>query len=116
MRPRLRIFHKIREGYETYAFKCPACNEEHCFNFTWGFDGNFEMPTVSPSILTTFWRMPENASFENVPLGTRHPDAKEIKCHSWITAGKIKFFNDCTHDFIKNIEVDLPEYEPDELL
>lgn len=71
-------------------FLCPACEVYHSFNSSWKFDGDFENPTVMPSLLVT-----------------GGADAN-YRCHSFITEGKIKFLDDCSHS-MKNQLVDLPE-------
>lgn len=48
----------------------------------WSFNGNYERPTFSPSI--------------KVEIG-HYPDPSDI-CHSFVTDGKIKYLNDCTHE------------------
>lgn len=76
----------ISETECQYFFMCPACNETHAFNQTWEFNGDYELPTISPSLLVTGYGFDGNKN--SVP----------IICHSWITKGKIKFFKDCSHD------------------
>jgi hypothetical protein len=49
----------------------------------WEFDGNFERPTFSPSLLVTC---------------PGHADPKHRICHSYIRGGFWQFLNDCTHD------------------
>ncbi len=46
---------------------------------TWGFDGNLELPTLTPSILTR----------------TNRPEP--FVCHSFLKAGVFQFLGDCTH-------------------
>lgn len=73
-----------------YVFECPGCGCLHFFqtgqpskltNIIWGFNGNMDKPTVTPSILvTSTWQ------------------GKETRCHSFIKDGHIQFLNDCTHE------------------
>jgi hypothetical protein len=62
------------------AFYCPGCKRYHTINVdgsqypTWTFNGDYDKPTVSPSILI--------------------PGC----CHSFITNGKIQFLSDCKHE------------------
>lgn len=59
----------------------------------WGFNGDLERPTLSPSILgRTTW------GEERVPL----------VCHSFVRDGRIEFLADCTH-MLAGQTVDLPE-------
>ena len=78
------------------AFKCPGCGSMHVINTdatdrpAWGFNGNYDAPTFTPSILA--WR-------------DANPDAidgfeeyrKPYRCHSFVTDGNIQFLGDCTH-------------------
>jgi len=86
------------KGVQAYRFLCPGCHERdndgshlhgwHTFNDTWTYNGDGENPTVSPSILLT-----------------RHDGHV---CHSFITDGKIRFLDDCTHS-LAGKTVELPE-------
>ncbi len=64
---------------DRYTFNCPGCKEHHVFNNTWKFNGDYEKPTVTPSLLVT----------NGNPL---------YRCHSFITDGRIQFLSDCTHE------------------
>ncbi len=69
-----------------YALYCPGCKSHHCYytekknslGATWTFNGDFENPTFEPSMLSK---------------------ADSFICHSFVTDGKIRFLNDCTHEF-----------------
>ena len=50
----------------------------------WGWNGNTQHPTFSPSILT------------RIPWG---PERKEIVNHVFIRDGLISYLSDCTHEF-----------------
>lgn len=69
-----------------WLIDCPGCGMSHLFDNRWNFNGDVDKPTFTPSMLA---RWPEN----NV-------------CHSFVTDGKIKFLNDCTHD-LKGQEVEM---------
>ncbi len=71
-----------KDGSKWYGFYCPGCQHSHHFTDGWTFNGDFEKPTVSPSIL--------------VNQGRVNPTAHV--CHSFIRDGKIQFLGDCTHD------------------
>ena len=49
--------------------------------YRWGFNGDMERPTFSPSVLTT---MPVN-------------DRQAFTCHKFIRDGRIEFLSDCSH-------------------
>lgn len=40
-----------RENGEVLKFYCQGCKQLHRVNNLWGFNGNYEKPTLSPSIL-----------------------------------------------------------------
>ena len=72
---------------------CPACGFEHSFNVnlygdgpaqqhTWEFDGNYDSPTFSPSMLSN-----------KEQIDSHHP-----LCHSFVKAGVWEFLADCTHE------------------
>ena len=73
---------------------CPACGFEHKFcvdpdgtgrhgtRDVWTFDGNYDRPTFSPSMLAN-----KNRQEDHHPL-----------CHSFVQNGQWKFLGDCTHD------------------
>lgn len=71
-----------------FMFWCPACQFGHGVWTTeanahtgarWTFDGNFEIPTISPSLL--------------IHHGA---NGKEI-CHTVVSCGVINYCSDCTH-------------------
>jgi hypothetical protein len=74
----------IRAEDGRLMFKCPGCNGIHAVTEEiWEFNGDLEKPTIRPSILSKFT-----------------PSAEGIErkiCHSFVTEGRIRFLNDCTH-------------------
>lgn len=76
-----------------FSFFCPGCNAPHTINTNpggWGFDGNIEEPTFTPSVLVTHDAKP------NAPEGFEEWRTARI-CHSFVRAGRIQFLDDCTH-------------------
>ena len=82
-----------------YVFECPGCGCLHFvqtgqptrfLNIVWGFNGDLDKPTVTPSILiTSSWQGKE-----------------ESRCHSFVRNGNIEFLNDCTHEMAgKTVEL-----------
>lgn len=72
-----------------FMFDCPACGMPHWFKTTgsrpkWTWNGDFENPTVQPSL---------NVTWEQHGVQKR--------CHFYIQNGKIKFLGDCTHSMAK---------------
>ena len=78
---------------------CPGCECAHGINDGWKFNGNFDLPTFTPSILVKS-RGYVGLISDNVVENT--------VCHSFVTDGKIRFLSDCTHA-LKGKTVDLPD-------
>lgn len=117
---------KILRGLEggRVAFWCPGCDEMHHIpvadqynpGINWGYNGNPAAPTFTPSILVRSghyvpgrrpgdgcyctWDKKEQEEFA---------DLKCSVCHSFVTDGRIRFLNDCTHA-LAGQTVDLPEF------
>lgn len=87
---------KDQDGnHSKWYFICPACGFGHWFDDRWSFNGDVDQPTFKPSLLLqTQWGK----------------EKKEVRCHSYVTDGQIRFLNDCSHDMAgKTIE--LPEIQ-----
>jgi hypothetical protein len=72
----------------------------------WGFNGDMERPTLTPSVLSTSGCEPgcqRHAPGDCMP--------KRV-CHSFVTDGRIQFLGDCTHA-LAGQTVDLPDIEPE---
>lgn len=82
---------KLNGDVKRVAFWCPGCGSLHHLPIegpkAWGFNGNIEAPTLTPSILQ-WWD-----EFQ----GDGKPQ-KRHACHSYVTDGNIKFLNDSTHN------------------
>lgn len=88
------------------TFICPGCEKTHTIwarpseqpvsRNSWEFNGDFDHPTINPSIL--------------MRLDYTDPSRQNLVCHSFVTDGKIQFLNDCTHPFAGQT-LDLPEVE-----
>lgn len=78
-------------------FLCPGCDEPHRFTIGradgWTFNGNYEFPTFTPSLLMR---------------STHGPERTPKVCHLFMTDGKIRFLGDCTHE-LAGQTVDIPE-------
>jgi hypothetical protein len=87
----------IDSADDGYLFHCPGCGNCHKFTtvglVTWGFNGNMEKPTFTPSILVT-----------------QYPKGEKKVCHSWITNGFIQFLPDSTHK-LKGQTVELEDWD-----
>lgn len=84
------VLRVLESGY--VAFRCPGCERKHVIQVgegrapRWSFDGNFDRPTFSPSILVTY--PGPDAGQDGAPPAV---------CHSFVTDGQVRFLNDCTH-------------------
>jgi hypothetical protein len=84
------------DGGSAIGFWCPGCNGLHIVvvkkptGSVWQWDGNVDVPTISPSILVS-------GSGDN---GV---------CHSFVKAGQIEFLGDCTHA-LKSQTVPIPDW------
>lgn len=79
----------IKKKDGTLLFLCPGCNKIHVINqperVLWEFNEKLDKPTIRPSIL-------------NKSQYKRKGKIVKSICHSFITDGKIRFLNDCTHE------------------
>jgi len=99
--------HQIADG--VVFFWCPGCDDNHQViiegDKAWGFNGDYDKPTFTPSYLT--WVEP------NPHANPRYKKGKYLhgfRCHSFITDGNIQFLDDCTHK-LKGQTVELPEWK-----
>lgn len=116
---------RLREGGQV-SFKCPGCGHSHGIYVeqaadgsqrpVWGFNGNGDAPTFTPSVLVTSHTWSPPVTPENLGEWKRQP-WKQVKvptiCHSFVTDGRIQFLADCTHA-LAGQTVDLPDFDPQE--
>lgn len=104
-----------------YYFWCPGCNESHMVKTSpggWGFNGDGDRPTFSPSVLVTYEHRSDESQERAAAFRREHGrpmtldelpyDRKDV-CHSFVTDGRIQFLSDCTHA-LAGQTVDLPDY------
>jgi hypothetical protein len=98
---------KIRKTDDNrYLFYCEGCEMLHGPTDSWTFNGDFEKPTFSPSILVKGTEMTEKGTADYEAWSAAgYPDRNgepfesvPTICHSFVTDGKIQFLNDCTHE------------------
>jgi len=77
-----------KENLAAHGFYCPGCKCHHSYDIKrWKFNGDFEKPTFTPSLL--IWA-----------------SRPEVRCHLFVTDGKIRFLNDCFHEYAgKTVEM-----------
>ena len=80
-------------------FHCPGCEEEHAVPVrgpkAWTWCGDLVAPTLTPSIL----------------VRNGHATVPDRRCHSFVTAGRIRYLSDCTHA-LAGKTVDLGSTQP----
>lgn len=80
------------------AFWCPGCGISHTIQHgagpgpRWGWNGNVDRPTFTPSVLVT-WSEPSDNPDE---FADTTKDVKKA-CHTFVTDGRIQYLGDCTH-------------------
>lgn len=107
---------RVIEG-DQLGFWCPGCEGMHVVGPGWAFDGNYDAPTLSPSVLVRGghhapgWKGPD--CWCN--LAQRYPDREPTRfkcgvCHTFVRGGKIEFLNDCTHELAgKTVAMVVPD-------
>lgn len=112
------------DGRQTgYLIECPACGFGHFFNVEqpgsrgqkWSFNGDFDKPTFSPSMLIRTGHYATGKSEQDCWLCQRQRQHKDghtpcVRCHSYVRDGRIQFLGDCTHSMAGQT-VDLPEVD-----
>lgn len=104
------------------GFRCPGCGDWHSVAIggaknssgaTWGFNGNLEKPTFTPSLLVKCGHYVDGKHPCWCDYKKEHPE-KDVPtcyvCHSFITDGRIQFLSDCTHP-LSGQTVELPIVE-----
>lgn len=109
------------------AIQCPGCGDAHVVPVNWRppgeagladsrearweFNGDMQAPTISPSILCTSGHFADGRTecWCTYEARTGRPQPFQcVRCHSFVTGGKIQFLDDCSHA-LAGKTVDLPE-------
>lgn len=107
-----RKLRRIKGG--RVAFWCPGCDGFHQVGVKspatviWGFNGNGDAPTFTPSVLVQGSAKLTADEYQRVLAGESVQTAKTV-CHSFVTDGRIQFLGDCTHA-LAGQTVDLPDW------
>lgn len=66
----------------------------------WGFNGDFDRPTFTPSVLVRGHQTARDKNGKWNGEWVRGPDGEPVSsvCHSFVTGGRVQFLGDCTHD------------------
>lgn len=119
----VQISKKLRKTTSDLIYWCQGCKQSHSVRIegqhAWTFDGNFESPTFSPSVLTTSGHYisghkPGDRCW--CTYNAENPDNPAPftcqRCHTFIKNGNVQFLNDCSHELAGQILPlpDLPDY------
>ncbi len=78
---------KVKQSGDTYRIKVPCPCRNHVYDARWKFNGDFEKPTFTDSMLIR-------------TLDPDNPNKNLYLCHSWVTDGMIDYKDDgTTHEF-----------------
>jgi hypothetical protein len=106
------------------SFMCPGCVQSHTVRVSgenaWQWNGDVDAFTLQPSVLFQSghfdpYRRQDKPCW--CTYNAEHPDDpapfKCVRCHSFITDGRIQFLGDSTHEKA-NQTVEIPDWENDE--
>lgn len=91
----------------TLILRCPGCKSYHQIwtgngpGPRWQFNGSFDRPTFTPSLLVTTRLSDPPVTSENLEEWKRNPWPQtkvNSICHSFIREGYWEFLTDCTHE------------------
>ena len=91
------------------SWYCPGCKDRHHVPVStaqgWGFNNNFEKPTLQPSVLV----------YPADRLDAAGQKVRTPRCHIFMHEGRIQFLSDCEHALAgQDVEMQ-PEEEADEI-
>lgn len=95
---------KVHDG--RLLFYCKGCECNHGVTDSWKFNGDYEKPTFSPSVLVRSTKLTEKGESDwekwcdsGYPDRNGEPfESTPTICHSFVTNGSIQYLNDCTHE------------------
>ena len=97
------------------SYWCQGCERLHSVAVgegsgpRWGWNGDVEKPTFTPSVLTRVIR----ATRQEPPIDPSGVQTHVHQiCHTFITDGRVQFLNDCTHQYAGQT-LDLPDLPDD---
>lgn len=98
------------ENSKQLIFYCEGCKENHYIDDKWDFNGDFEKPTIAPSVLVRGVERITDEEFDLLAFGA-HIEPRPFVCHSFVTDGKVQYLNDCTHHLAgQTVELKDEEY------
>lgn len=121
---------KLRsDGGRLLMYWCQGCKHTHTVRVggenrpAWNWNGDAERPTFTPSVLVTGRDFTEKGEAEyeawvndGCPGIEPEFEARDKRCHTFITDGMVQFLSDCTHQYAgQTLPLpDLPEHLQDE--
>lgn len=115
-------------GGQSLLFYCAGCKMAHMVGVgegsgpRWGYNGNPEKPTFTPSVLVTWDQWEPPATNPEIAEKLKRGEIEQQKvskvCHTFVTDGRIQYLSDCTHE-LAGQTIDLPPFawgpdDPDE--
>lgn len=108
--------HQGRVGLQYW---CQGCGSIHGVVVegagAWGFNGSYERPTFTPSVLVTgiqYERGPDGAADHERPRRDAAGEPFKATCHTFVRDGVVEFLGDCSHDLAGQSHP-LPDLPPD---
>lgn len=98
-----QVSKSLRIGGGIASFWCPGCDGPHSVRIdgpsAWGYNGNPDAPTFTPSILVTNGHYtPGHKDGDACWCEMPNAGFKCARCHSFVTDGRIQFLDDSTHE------------------
>lgn len=118
-----QVSNVLRQSTDGYSYWCQGCGEMHGVrtdgpNAVWGFNGNVDRPTFTPSVLVTGGHYVSSHKSGDkcwCTYAVEHPKRpvpfKCKRCHTFITDGQVQFLGDCTHP-LAGQTLPLPDLPP----
>lgn len=111
----MKILRSSGDGH--VLFHCPGCKcahavwveKTHSNGSIWGYNGNPEKPTFTPSILVRGTKRMTDDEAARIMAGEKINPVPFV-CHSFVTDGKIQFLSDCTHE-LAGQTVEIPDWD-----
>jgi hypothetical protein len=93
------------EVAETVQWKCPVCSW-HAVEINskvpqknWTWNGNIYLPSISPSVNAWLNKIDSKNHNPDFIINRNGVDYRELHCHFHIEDGKIRFCDDCNHEY-----------------
>lgn len=96
-------------------FWCPGCNQAHMVTVgdgpgpRWGWNGSGDAPTFTPSVLVRSGQFVQPQGKHCDRSGDPDWPCACTCCHSFVTDGRIRFLDDCTHA-LAGATVNIPDW------